>query len=834
MRRTWAIAVPAVLLYVVIGRATGGLTGLTRSVVTLPSNRVLDIGHVESTGLDGLDANAGGPDGATAVWEGFWEVTDGAYDLRLDSNSRSTWTIDGTLAAEARGSAIERTVSLAAGFHRIQIRYDIQLSQGRLDVAAARTGQPLKPLSASSLKPRLPRNPWLRRVTKTLHAIVGWVALLALAFAIWTSIREWRETSRVQRSSEPAVEIDRRSVWRRRALTWTVLAVILVHGALLRLDAITGRFGVVSSPSWVSALQARSWLPPDAIRPDSIVWEPGPLYPHIDGPPTHYRSDPYTYLDAARKMTKFYMPHVREPVFPFVTNLALRALDNQDVAVSFASTAWSLLAIWSTYLLGAAVWSRPVGLIAALGLSLDYHVIALASLGWRDDAYMAAFTICAYLLLRYWRAGHAEPLPAYRVGRWRVDALYVGAAVLGLAAGFTMLTRLMAISFFVGGVGWIALGHRTAWRRQLTGAAIVALVAVVTSAPYFINCWRTFGDPFLTFNVHAPIYSAAEGQVGFKGSTASYIRDKITKRPYETLDTVVRGVTSYPFMNKWQGLNRWLSGIGTWTMIASLAGLAMFAGYAWGRLLLVVVLTSLLPFSLTWTVDPDFRFTVYTYPLFLVAAAVVCSVAARVPYALLTSRPIGVLARWRGFALGPSVAAIGMALVVWWFVSRVSPSLVFAEALKGGADVSMTAGGRGEAFGQGWADLVVAGNVSSRLATHEAELRVRLPEERDYPATLRMDPFPRPLGNELVRLPRVDVLLNRIPIATIDVGWTPERVGSYPIVLPKAAVRRGANRLVLRLVPPASASSDPASAPRPGLTDGDALALWYLRVHAAR
>jgi hypothetical protein len=522
-------------------------------------------------------------------------------------------------------------------------------------------------------------------------------------------------------------------------------------------------------------------------------------------------------------------------VFPFVTKLSLRALGDQDVAVSFASTAGSLLAVWFTYLLGAAAWSRPVGLLAALGLSLDANVISLASRGWRDDTYMAAFTVCAYLMLRYWRTGHVDPPRTYRIGRRSVDAFYVEAALLGVVSGLTILTRLMALSFLVGGIGWIVVGRRTDWRRQLTGAAIVALLAVLTSAPYFINTWRALGDPFLTFNVHAPIYSAAEGQVGFQGSTVSYVRDKIATRPYEVLDTVLQGVTWYPFMNKWDGLDRWKWGLGNWAMIAGLAGLVVFAATAWGRLLLVVTVTSLLPFSLTWTVDPDFRFTVYMYPVLLVAAAVACAIAVRVPSALLTSRPLGVGATWQSFAWRPFVATMGTALVVLWFIGRISPSLVFAEALKAGDDVSVTAGARdGASFGRGWADLVVSGNVSSRIATDEAELRVRLPEAREYSATLRMDPFPQPIGDDPVRLPRADVVLNGIPVATIGVRWTPGRVGSYPIVLPRAAVRRGINRLVLRVVPPAPGSSDLASPPRPGLTDGDALALWYLRVHPAR
>jgi hypothetical protein len=88
------------------------------------------------------------------------------------------------LAAQALDSAGQRTVSLAAGFHRIEIRYEIDPSDPRLVVAAARAGHPPEELNASSLKPRLPRNPRLRAATQALHTMAGWVALLAFVLAI--------------------------------------------------------------------------------------------------------------------------------------------------------------------------------------------------------------------------------------------------------------------------------------------------------------------------------------------------------------------------------------------------------------------------------------------------------------------------------------------------------------------------------------------------------------------------------------------------------------------------------------------------------------------------
>jgi hypothetical protein len=353
------------------------------------------------------------------------------------------------------------------------------------------------------------------------------------------------------------------------------------------------------------------------------------------------------------------------------------------------------------------------------------------------------------------------------------------------------------------------------------------LTAFVIAAPYFVNCWRVYGDPLYTFNVHGQIYSGAEGQVGWKGSTASYIAGKIAQRPFEMLDTVAQGMTTYPFANKWFGLERWFPGIREWALIASAIGLAVLAALPSGRLVLVMMFASLVPFSFTWTVDPDFRFTEHVYPMLLIAAAVTLAAAARVVRALITPVPdmphlMSTRREWAGWA-----AAIAGAIALILFVERVSPSLVFTEALQTHAEATLMAGARDHShFGRGWSSPVRAGNVVMRVATGDAAIALRLPAEDDYPVTLRMDPFPPPAGQESIRLPSVELTLNGAQVATIPLVWTPGRVGGYTVLLPRTAVRRGTNQLVFRIVP-----SSPLSAPgTPGITPGDAVGLWYLRV----
>ena len=792
--RSWIVAVAAVVaaLYLLAGRALDGGAGVVQAVVT-STHAQDDPDHPART---------------MAVSRGVWEVpSTGLYELSLDGRGPVTWAIDDIPVMDGdsvTGGRALRTVWLDAGFHRVEVRQPTESSTSisPVSLAAAQVGRPLRSLA---LKSRAPRNPRTHIALHILRDAIGWLAIAAAVLSIAVSILALRN-----RSSAP--RLPSLSAPAGRAFAWAALAVIVLHAALLRIDSITARYGPVSSPRWLAAVQTRTVAPPKSIRRASIAWPSEDMYPHADGKETHYVSDPYTYLESARTMSWFYAAQWREPVFPFATRNFLHLLHGQDVAVSFASAFFSTVAVWLTYVLGASYWSRPAGLLAALGLSLDYDVISRASLGWRDDAYMAMVTLCGYLLLRWWRAGRTKD-----------------AVLFGVAGGFAILTRIMAVTFLAAGVASVVMARPAAWRTHLRAAALALGVSVLVAAPYFVNCWRVYGDPLYTFNVHGHIYSVAERHEQWEGSTAGYVAQKIERRPFEMLDTVTQGLTTYPFLNKWRGLDFWVPGLSWWASLASIAGLIVFAASSEGRLLLVFVVSSLVPFSFTWTTDPDFRFTMHAYPMLLIAAAVAVSVAFRAiravvvsgdPAAGLASRRIGWL---------PWASTIALVLAVLWFTSRVSPSLVFAETLRRGDDATVTAGVRdGAAFGRGWSELLHGENVSTRVVADTATLVIRLPAQGDYPVTLRMDPFPRPLVDAPARLPVVAVALDGRDVGEIQLRWTPGRVGSYDILLPRDVVRRGVNRLVLRVKHPA------VSPLRPGLTDGDAVGLWYVRVHPAR
>jgi hypothetical protein len=811
------IALAALGLYLLAGWALAGVSGLVRTVVANTAARsVLDTRRAESIDLAGVDPAAGGPAGVVVSWEGYWEVrAAGLYDLVLESRGRSSWTIDGRIAnaiGEAGPAVSARTVWLDAGFLPVVITYDVGVSAPHLLVQAAETGRRAKPLHSAVLKPRLPNNPTLRSWLRFVHWALGWIALIAVVLAVRKTVRPV-----ARRWPEGPISPAKRELLA-RTLAWTTLAGILIYGALLRLDAITGRYGAVQSPSWLAAVQTRSLAPPASIRPASMVWDLEPLFPHRDGTVARYRSDPHTYLDAARKMTRFYAAHPREPVFVYATRTFLRLLGWQDVAVSFASAFFSLLAVWFTYLLGAAIWSRPVGLLAALGFSIDMDIVSLASLGWRDDAYMAMAVLCAYVTLRWWKAG-PPGTRAVPLGRLQLDATHLAAAAAGIAAGLACLTRITAPTFIAPGIVWLFVERREAWQRQVAATALSVAVALLVAGPFFLNCWRVLGDPFYAFTVHGSVYSLAEGKPEYTGGTVGYIIEKFQRRPLLMLDTVAQGLTTYPFTNKWGGLGHWMEGLSGWAAAAAAVGLVVLAAVPRGRLIVMMMIGSIVPFAFTWTVDPDYRFTVQAYPFLLIAAAVAVAVVGdAVRRILIPGGAPAPIAWWRE-PRTPWAATVGVAGVTLWLIWGVAPPLVLAETLRAREDATVMAGARDGAFlRSGWSPVLRGANVSQRMTSDEGKLTIRLPEEGDYPATLRMDPFPRPLAASPGPLPVVDVLLNGAAIATIQMEWAPDRVGTYRIVLPRTAVRQGSNQIILR-VRRASDGSE------------QAISLWYLRVH---
>ena len=144
-------------------------------------------------------------------------------------------------------------------------------------------------------------------------------------------------------------------------------------------------------------------------------------------------------------------------------------------------------------------------------------------------------------------------------------------------------------------------------------------------APYLISCAIASGDPLLAINYHTGYYRFAENRpIDKPMSAVEYPRGKFTDRPLRTLDTGLNGLFVQPFITKWHGFNEWMSGFGGVVRAIAVIGLAALPFFAAGRLVLVALLGSLLPYIFTWNVGGGgaWRFTMHAYPFFFLAVAV--------------------------------------------------------------------------------------------------------------------------------------------------------------------------------------------------------------------
>jgi hypothetical protein len=197
------------------------------------------------------------------------------------------------------------------------------------------------------------------------------------------------------------------------------------------------------------------------------------------------------------------------------------------------------------------------------------------------------------------------------------------AVLAGLAGGAAALTRVTAVSFLlplcllllVGGRGD---DHARARRRAL---ALAVLMMLVVAGPFLLACALGYGDPFYAVNYHTRFYRSRSG-MPYQDAMGwlQYLRTGFG--PLALLETGLRGLTVYPFANKWQGLD-YLSPLAARLLAAfSIGGLALFLASSAGRLLLVVLAGALLPYAFTWAIPggAEWRFTLLAYPFYLIAA----------------------------------------------------------------------------------------------------------------------------------------------------------------------------------------------------------------------
>lgn len=589
----------------------------------------------------------------------------------------------------------------------------------------------------------------------------------------------------------------------RRVLPLVAALGITLYGTLLRLDALVERYGVVDHPGWARVATRAGAQAGAALRPFALGWPP------IDHP--YVGGDPINYLKYGREMRSFYQGHVREPMFLAFTRVWLWLLSDQDIAVSYASLMGSVLAIAGTCLLGAAVISPAGGLAAALVMAIERENITWAPDGWRDDTFTAFVVLAAWSFLRF----RARPSRG-------------NAVLLGVMSAAACLTRISALSFVLPGLAWLAIDGRRGDRRAIARhLAVAALTLTALVSPYLVNCARELGDPLIAINYHTGYYRFSEGLPSQQPMNASqYLREKVRRSPLTTIDTGLVGTLVEPFRTKWTGLDYTSRPLRMLLYWSAIAGCLMLPFIAAGRLMLVILLTSVVPYAFTWNVGGggEWRFTMHAYPFYIVAAcyALACLVRAIVRAWRARSAPVPRELRPL-LARGLTMAAIAVLAVLAYLAM---PWFAFQEVLARGDDLTVGAGARDVVFfRRHWSPPHAEGLVTVRVSlTDRATVWIPLPAKRSYELALRFDPVAPAIQH------RVAVLLNRQLIAHLDLSWDPERVGSYRVHLPEEQVKAGGNEIILvpdALVPAADAGPRFAWV---GAGERLGLRLWYVRV----
>ena len=591
----------------------------------------------------------------------------------------------------------------------------------------------------------------------------------------------------------------------RRAIVPVLLAIITLHGGLLRLEALHAKYGWMDRPGWVAAIESRAVPVASHLRPPQVRWGAVPT-PYVGG-------DPINYLLYAREMQSFYQAHVREPVFLALTRGFLAAMQNKDVALSFASAAAGTLAIPATYLLGS-LCAPAVGLAAAAALAIEFNAISWSVDGWRDDTFMLFVTLASWAIIRLRRA------PSH-----------VNIALAAAAGGLAALTRLSAFSFLIPALAYAAFLNEAPRLQAARRVAVAALLTIGLVLPYLVNCARATGDPFFAVNYHTRYYRAAENLPKDESVSAlSYVTSKFSSRPLQAIDTAFVGLAVFPYRNKWNGFAPWSPLLGRALFWCGAAGLLLATALRDGRLLLLIVVTSLLPYAMTWSVGGggEWRFTQHVYPHYLVAAfgfvaACVSGVRALAARRLDAFRAL----TWRRAAAAAAIVVAAIAGAAWY---RYAPLAIFRESVASGDAANVMAGDRDDVFFPGtWSAPRAQGAIVVRAALAD-RVSVRVPVPRrltTYRITLRMDPAETA---DAALQPRVTAYFNGRLAAQLHLVRQEGRMGLYRFIVPPEVADWHVGRLDLvasHTVPAAQAGQqfNWLSPDTPV-----AFRLWYVRV----
>jgi hypothetical protein len=708
-----------------------------------------------------------------AKWTGFFYApTTRLYEIQAAADDSLQLQIDKNIVllrdAKHGHHLVTHFVPLQRGFHRIEADYS-QFTGSRLLILMIDDPMSLPNwISVPPFFPTIPSRAALWKsglITFFRNLIFIWLTgIIALAVIA---------TSRLY-SHKPFFQSKNSFV---RIVRVVIPAVIILYAALLRFEALTIKHGVVSSPAIVRILQTQIGFV-RYLHPDTLRWRAG------SNP--YERGDPINYIRMARAMKSFYAPQFREPFYVFVVKQFLRVFDQKNIAVSFASGTFSVFAVFVTFLLAKYAFSWWVGVLASFGMAIDSELISIGVDGWRDDTFMSLVLLFAYALLRLFR-----------------KASFGNALFAGIVAGLVCLTRLTSFSFIVPGYFFVLIaGKEPAISQRLRSVTLSAFIFGIVIAPFLINCAIEFGDPLFSVNDNTKFYRMRENLPSEEPkSVARYLSEKLIDRPFKFIDIGLVGITRYPFLNKWKGFNylspvlvKFLSG-------CALVGTILLLFSTQGRLILIVLISSLIPYAFTYEIAGGFewRFTMHAYPFYMIAGAL---------FLILVGGALFTKNTWGYFSdqsLSKRSLLITSSLVLFiliggWFLLNQSYFQRIKEAIMNEEPILVASGDRDfEFFDEGWYQAVQMSEATVRITKETASvLSVPLKSAKEYRLILRINPvFEKP-----EKPSNYSVSVNNRVAGEIEVN---EKVHSaYVLELPQGFAKDGVNEIRFQRLDPKS------------------------------
>lgn len=708
-------------------------------------------------------------------WTGyFYAPTTRPYPVLTAADDRLQLKIDGNVVTTRDASkghqAALLIIPFRKGFHQIEADYWQFTGERSLLLQLNHSNPILEWFDPPAYFREIPSATQLmtaRVVTFAHRLLLLWIALI-LFFAIIASASYYLRIMSPSSAQQKMLRIAKVAI----------PTLIVLYAALLRFEALTIKHGIVESPALIRTLQQHS-TPLKYLHPDTLQWKPG-SNPYEKG-------DPINYLRMARAMKGFYAAQFREPFYVWIVKQFLGIFDQKDIAVSFASAFFSVMAVVATFILAQYAFSFWVGVIAALSMTIDQELISIGVDGWRDDTFMFLVLMFCYAMLRLFR-----------------KASFGNALFAAIVAGLVCLTRMTSFSFIVPGYIYVLLaGKEPSIKTRFKFVALSVVMFVIVIAPFLINCAIVYGDPLFSVNDNTKFYRSRENipEAEKPMTVANYLTGRLLQRPFKFIDTGFEGLTRYPFLNKWKGFIYISPLLSKFLAACALIGTILLLFSSHGRLILLLLLSSLIPYAFTYEIagGNEWRFTMHAYPFYLISGALFLTV---IIGALLAQNT------WRLFsdhafskrALLTTSCILLFLLAAGWFLFNQSNFLRKEEAIKADESILIQSGNRDSRFfTSGWYMPVQSNGEELRITKGaEAELSVPLKRAKEYNLILRANPvFEKPLKPALI-----SVTVNSHPVGKFEAK---EPINTaYVFRLPPNLINDGINKISLNRLDPES------------------------------